>query len=86
MRNNFKNIKTKLPPLGINISWGWLAGLAVVAGLIWADGATISAVVGIYLGYKALRLVMRLFGQIISIVFTAVTIIILITIISLIII
>ncbi len=81
-----KNSETKkLLRLGINIRfWGWVAGLAVVIGLIYAFGASFSTVVGVYLGYRILRLVLRLFGQILSIVFTVVTIFILIAIISLI--
>jgi hypothetical protein len=84
MRNNEKNIKTKLPPLGINIKFGLrLVGLAVVAGLIYACGATLSTVAGMYLGYKLLRLILRVFGLVISLVFSLVSIVILITIISL---
>jgi hypothetical protein len=84
MRNNEKNIETKLPPLGINIKfWGWLVGLAVVAGLIYAFGATFTTVVGIYLGYKLLRLILRVFGLVISLFYTVVSIVILIAIISL---
>jgi hypothetical protein len=84
MRNNEKNIKTKLPPLGINIKLGLrLAGLAVVTGLIYACGATFQTVAGIYLGYKLLRLILRVFGLAISLVFSLVSIVILITIISL---
>jgi len=87
MVHEIKNSETKkLPRLGIHISWGWLAGLAVIAGLIWACGATISTVVGIYLGYKILRLVIRLFGQIATIIFTLISILIMLLIISLIII
>ena len=84
MRNNEKNIETKLPPLGININfWLRLAGLAMVAGLIYACGATFTTVAGIYLGYKLLRLIFRFFGLIISLFFTVVSIVILIAIISL---
>ena len=86
MRNSVKNIETKLPLLGINIKfWGWLTGLAVVVGLIYVCGTTISTVVGIYLGYKVLRLVMRLIGLAMLCVFTLISIIILIAIISLVI-
>jgi len=87
MRNNVKNIETKLPLFGINIRfWLLLAGLAVIARLIYVCGATISTVAGIYLGYKVLRLILRLFGLIISLVFTLIPILIMIAIISLIII
>ena len=83
MRNNEKNSETKLPPLGININfWLRLAGLAVVAGLIYC-GATFTTVVGIYLGYKLLRLIFRFFRLVLSLFFTVVSIVILIAIISL---
>jgi hypothetical protein len=67
-------------------SGGWLLGLAAVIVLIQAFGASISTAVGIYLGYRVLRLVMRLFGLLISLVFTLVSIFILIVVISLLII
>ena len=85
MRNKVKNIETKkLPPLGININiWFCLAGLIVAAGLIYACGATFTTVAGIYLGYKLLRLILRVFGLVLSLFFTLVSITILIAIISL---
>jgi hypothetical protein len=84
MRNNGKNIETKLPLLGINIRfWLRLVGLAVVAGLVWTCGATISTVAGIYLGYKLLRLILRIFGLLVSLFVSAVFAVILIIIISL---
>jgi len=85
MRNEEKIRKQKNSlSSGINIRfWSCLAGLAVVAGLIYAFGATIWTAVAIYLGYKVLRLVMRLIGQILSIVFTVISIAVLILIISL---
>jgi hypothetical protein len=87
MVHEIKNSETKkLSRLGIhNRFWVWLAGLAAVFGLIQAFGATFSTVFGIYLGYRALRLAMRLIGQVLRIVFTVISIIILIAIISLII-
>jgi len=60
-----------------------LLGLAAVVGLIYAFGASFSVVVGIYLAYKLLRLVLRFFSLLLSLVFTVVSIIILIAIISL---
>ena len=84
MRNNVKNIETKLSLLGINIKLVvCLAGLAVVTGLIYAYGAAFTAVVAIYLGYKILRLVMRFFGLVLSCALTLITIFILIAIILL---
>jgi len=84
MRINVKNIETKLPQLRINIKfWLWLAGLAMVAGLIYACGATFTTVVGIYLGYKLLKQIFRFFRLLISLFFTVVSIVILIIIISL---
>jgi hypothetical protein len=65
---------------------GWLLGLVAVIVLIKAFGASFSTVVGIYLGYRVLRLVMRLFGLLVSLVFTLVSIFILIVVISLLII
>jgi hypothetical protein len=65
---------------------GWLLGLVAVIVLIKAFGASFSTVAGIYLGYRVLRLAMRLFGLLISLVFTLVSIFILIGIISLLII
>jgi hypothetical protein len=82
MRNNEKNIETKLPLLGIHIKLGLrLAGLVVVAGLIYACGATFPTVAGIYLGYKLLRLILRVFGLFISLFVSVVSIIVLILII-----
>jgi len=88
MEHEEKNIKTKLPQLGIHIVWflGCLAGLAVIAGLFYACGATFSTILGVYLIYKAFRLILRLFGQIVAIIFTLISIIIMLLIISLIII
>jgi hypothetical protein len=60
-----------------------LLGLGAVAGLIYAFGTSFSAVAGVYLGYKVLRLALRLFHLILASVFTVVSIIILIIIISL---
>jgi hypothetical protein len=85
MVNNEKILKQKNSlRFGINIKfWLLLAGVAVIAGLVWACGATFSAVAGIYFGYKVLRLVIRLFGLFFAAVFTVVSILILILIISL---
>ena len=86
MVHEIKNSETKkLPRLGINIRFlGWLVGFTAVIVLIYAFGATTSTVVGIYLGYRVLRLAVRLIGQVFSLVFTVVAILILIAIISLI--
>jgi hypothetical protein len=66
--------------------WLGLLGIVAVIVLIQAFGASISTAVGIWLGYRVLRLAMRLFGLLVSLVFTLVSIFILITIISLLII
>jgi hypothetical protein len=66
--------------------WLGLLGLVAVIGLIRFFGASFSAVVGIYLGYRVLRLVLRLFSLVMASVFTVVSIVILILIISLLII
>jgi hypothetical protein len=63
--------------------WLGLLGLMAVVGLIHLFGASFSAVVGVYLGYRVLRLVMRLFYLVMAVIFTVVSIIILISIISL---
>jgi hypothetical protein len=60
-----------------------LLELGVVVGLIYAFGTSFSAVVGVYLGYKVLGLVLKLFHLTLHLVFTLVSIIILIAIISL---
>ena len=63
--------------------WLGLLGLTAVIVLIHAFGASFSAVVGVYLGYKVLRLALRLFSLAMASVFTVISIIILISIISL---
>ena len=63
--------------------WLGLLGLTAIVVLIHAFGASFSIVIGMYLGYRVLRLVLRLFGLLASAVFTVVSIIILISIISL---
>jgi hypothetical protein len=63
--------------------WLGLLGLVAVVVLIHAFGASFSAAVGVYLGYRVLRLVVRLFSLVMASVFTVVSIIILITVISL---
>jgi hypothetical protein len=84
MRNVEKIKKQKIFSSKVSIRfWSCLAGLAAVAGLIYVFHATIGTAVAIYLGYKIFRLTMRLIGQILSIVFTFVSIVVLIIIISL---
>ncbi|MDR0604766.1 MAG: hypothetical protein LBG80_10730 [Bacteroidales bacterium] len=83
---NTEKIRKQFHSLGSGIIiklGGWLLGLIAVIVLIQAFGASISTAVGIWLGYKVLRLVMRLFGLLLSLVFTLVSIFILIGIISL---
>jgi hypothetical protein len=79
-----KNKKTKNSLLWLLhiIGLGSL-GLAAVIVPIHVFGVSFSAVVGVYLGYKVLRLVMRLFSLVMASVFTFVFIVILITVISL---
>ena len=84
MVHEIKKIETKLPRLGVNIRlWGCLAGFLAVAGLIWACGATIPTVAGIYLGYKLLKLILRILGLVVSILISVVSATILAIIISL---
>ena len=83
MVHEVKNIKTKLPRLKISIDfWAKLAGLAAIIGLLCACGATISTVLGLFLGYKLLRLIMRLLRLFLSVFFTLVSIIIVFLILS----
>ena len=78
MVHEVKNIETKLPRLRIHIRRvGWLSGLAGVAVLIYAFDAPVSIIIGIYLIYRILKLVMRVFGLVMSLVFTLLSIIIL---------
>ena len=79
-----KNIETKLSQLGINIKFlVRLICLTGLFGLLWTCGASFSVMLEVYLGYKVLRLVLRLFGLIAALIFTTASIIILIVIISL---
>jgi hypothetical protein len=68
MRNNEKILKQKNSlRSGINIKfWFCLVGLGVIAGLIFGFGGTFSAVVGIWLGYKLLKLILRLAGLVLT--------------------
>ena len=79
MVHAIKNIKTKLPQLRINIRLGAkLAAVTAIVGVLYANGANISLILGIYLGYKILRLTLRLFSLFLSIVFTAISVVILV--------
>jgi hypothetical protein len=72
-----KNQKTKLPPLRINIRFGlMLVAIAAVIGELYAYGAVIYIILGIYLGYRILRFVMRLIGLIISVFYIAILVLI----------
>ena len=87
MVHEVKNIKTKLPRLRIYIDFGVrLTVLAAVIGLLCACGATVSTLLGAYLGYRVSRLVLRLLGLFFAAFFTLVSILVLLIIISLIII
>jgi hypothetical protein len=57
----------------------WMA----MAWLIYATGTSFSIVAGVYLGYRVLRLVLRLFGLVMAAVLTAVSIFIVIIIVLL---
>jgi hypothetical protein len=84
MRNEEKIRKQKNVLLWVLHKFGLgLLGLVAVIVLIHAFGASFSTVVGVYLGYRVLRLVLRLFSLVMASVFTVVSIIILISIISL---
>jgi hypothetical protein len=76
--------RTTFPP----ISMVWVmrvAGVALIGGLIWAFGASIPAVIVVWLGFKLIRLAIRLFGLAMAFVYTAISIMLIIIIISLII-
>jgi hypothetical protein len=60
-----------------------LAGLAVVFGLIYGFSAPFSSLLGVYFGYRVIRLVLRFFRLALSLVFIVISILILIVIISL---
>jgi hypothetical protein len=80
MRNEEKIRKQKNSLLWLPHKLGLgLLGLTAVIVLIHAFGASFSTAVGMYLGYK----VLRLFSLVVASVFTVVSIIILIAIISL---
>jgi hypothetical protein len=66
-------------------NWLGLLGLVAVIVLIHAFGASFSTMVGVYLGYRVLRLALRLFSLAMASVFTIIAIVILISIISLVI-
>jgi hypothetical protein len=85
MVNNEKILKQKNSlRSGINISIRLiLAVLAAVAGLMLGFGSVILAAVGIWLGYRVLRLVFRLAGLLLRLVFVLVSIVVLSIIISL---
>jgi hypothetical protein len=83
MVHTIKNLKQRLPSLEINIRLGFQL---VVFGLLYMCSGSIPTVIGVYLGYRILRLVLRLFGLLMVAVFTIVSIFVLLIIISLIII
>jgi hypothetical protein len=81
MRNKEKIRKQKN-----SLSSGIIIKLCVflgVVGLLFAFGASFSAAVGLFAGYKILRLTGRLLGLFVSFILTVISIIILFTIISL---
>jgi len=77
-----KNKKQRLPLLKINIRLG--LQLAVF-GVLYLYSGSISTVLGVFLGYRLLRLIFRLIGLLVTSVFTLISIIFLLLIISLII-
>jgi len=84
MVHEVKKIETKLPQLKFLIR-DWVVVLAVIGIMIHLFGVSISTIIGIYLGYRIMRLVVRVIGLALSIIFTVVSILIMIAIISLII-
>jgi hypothetical protein len=82
MVNNEKIMKQKNSlRSGINIRFALL--LAGLAGLIWACDTSFATVVGIYLSYKLLKLILRIFGLVVSLFISVVLAVALIVIISL---
>ena len=76
--------RTTFPP----ISMVWVmrvAGVAIIGALIWVFGQSVPAVIGVWLGYKAIKLAIRLFGLAMAFFYTAILLILIIVIISLII-
>lgn len=80
-----RNMETiKLPRLGVNIrGWGWPA---MVMLSVYGWGTLFSTIIWICLGYRVLRLLMRLFGLLLSVIFTLASILFWLLIISLVII
>jgi len=83
MVQTVKNKKQRLPQLKINIG---LALQLAVFGVLYLCGVSIPTVIGVFLGYRVLRLILRLFGLIMAAVFTIISILFMLIIISLIII
>jgi len=84
MVHQIKKIETKLPQLRIIIKLGgYLTGLAVVIALFDGCEVSVFTVLGVYIGYRVLRLLMRLFRLICMAAITCFSIIILVLIITL---
>jgi hypothetical protein len=84
MRNKEKILKQNSLRSGINIKFGlFFVETVAVVGLIYAFGVPFPAIVVLYSGYKLLRLTMRFIGLVLSLVFTLVSIFIIIAIILL---
>jgi hypothetical protein len=87
MRNKEKILKQNSLSSRIYIRIGLvLVGVVVAVGLIAAFGTSFSNFVAVWLGYKLLRLIFKVIGLALSLVFTLISIGILIAIISLLII
>jgi hypothetical protein len=83
MRNEEKIRKQNSLLWNLHKIWLGLLGLVAVIVLIHAFGASFSTVVVVYLGYGVLRLALRLFSLAMASVFTVVSTVILVLIISL---
>jgi len=81
--NIVKNRKQRLLRLKFNIRYG--VQLAVL-GLFYLCGASIATMIGVYAGYRALRLITQLLRLVLATVYTVISILILLLIIYLIII
>jgi hypothetical protein len=86
MRNVEKIKKQNSLPSGfINKLWGAVC-IGAVIWFIYAFGGSFLTLAGLFIGYKLIRLVIRLTGLVLSLVFTLISILILIAILSLLII
>jgi hypothetical protein len=88
MKTNRRNKETKLTPSGIIIRLGAMAVTVTIiilslAAAGWLFGVPLSTLVGIYIGWRLLKLAFRTFGLMLRIVITIIAILILIAVLML---